>query len=750
MDECGLCVVVTTYARPDGLSRLIDDLVRELPAEGVEVRIYDDHSPYADAALGRRIARLGWRWLRAETNHGRRNWWQWWNVILEDLKSSPARHFIVLQDDMRLCSHFFDRALGLWSAIDDSRKASLYLLIAEGRSELGTSCWTPVRSEVAGPALLTGWVDMNAFLCDRGLFNELQWKLHPIPARRWNGRDEIGSGVGQQISRRAYDLGLNMYSVQRSLTVHDDSPSLMNPAARVKQAMRTVSFVDGDEEAARLACARPKVFASLASIPTREAGLQRVVESLAQQVDELGVYLNGYLRVPSFLGRLGVEVVESGKRGDVGDAGKFHWAGTRTGYQLVCDDDILYPADYVAKLLEGLERHGPGIVAGFHGSLLKEPVDDYHRSRRLLHFTRALASDTGVHVLGTGVAGYHSSAIRVSPEDFPERNLADIWFALLGQRQQVPFVCLRREEGWLREIPGYRQDSIYAAARRNPGPSRETRAIQSHSPWAVYRPRPDPAAEPAPVSVRNRRPAPSPLKPATSPKLVRVRASGPTRTVTLVLPDRDHITSAVQRSGTYYERDLLDAIRSRRTGGTFVDVGAHYGNHTAFFALECGARRVLAIEPNPPAFTGLLETVSANSLEPVVSARRIAVHSSWRNVKVVQLPWRPRPGSGDGTNSGRVSIVRATGGGSPAAPLDEILVEVQELGVLKVDAEGLSADIMASGRRVIARYRPLIAAEAATPEERNALRMVLGPLGYREGERYCWTPTWLWEPVEAI
>ena len=34
-------------------------------------------------------------------------------------------------------------------------------------------------------------------------------------------------------------------------------------------------------------------------------------------------------------------------------------------------------------------------------------------------------------------------------EDSPSANMADVWLALLGQRQRVPFVCLRRTEGWL-------------------------------------------------------------------------------------------------------------------------------------------------------------------------------------------------------------------------------------------------------------------------------------------------------------
>ena len=637
---------------------------------------------------------------------------------------------------MRLCERFFERSAALWEAIDDPRKASLYLHLSAERAELGGRCWTPVPARRVGPVVLSGWVDCAAFLCDRRLFDALGWRLHPVAERRWHGSEVASSGVGQQISVRAHQAGLGLYRVAESLTVHDGGPSLMSAEARRRWSMATIGYVDGEAAAAARIRRRPHVFASLATVPARERGLERVVDALLPQVDALGVHLDRRARVPRWLDRDRIAVV----RGDRGDAGKFAWAGTTSGYQLVCDDDLDYPPDYVERLIEGIERHGRRAVVGFHGAVLREPVSDYFRSRRLLHFASPLARDTPVHVLGTGVAGYHVSALRVTPEDFPEPNMADIWLALLGQRRRVPFVCLRREPGWLAELPGFREDSIYARARRDG--RRETEAVRSHQTWTLHSlPRPvvPPRARP------RRRPRPA-RRPPIAPPLIRVPVTGPTRGATLVLPERDHITEAVRRSGTYYERDLLDAIHARAATGAFVDVGAHYGNHTVFFAVECGAERVIAIEPSPAAHAGLVEAVGENELEAVVATHRLAVHPRWRSVAVTALPWRARPGGAARSNSGRVGVTRD--GDVLAAPLDEVLDGVEPVGVLKVDTEGMSAEVLASARRVLRRDRPLVAAEAASEAERHALRALLGPLGYREGRRYCWTPTWLWEPDE--
>jgi hypothetical protein len=300
----------------------------------------------------------------------------------------------------------------------------------------------------------------------------------------------MSSGVGQQLSMRAQRAGLGLYRVARSLTVHDGSPSLMSAEARRRWPMETVGFIDGDEAARARVRTRPQVFASLATIPARERGLQRVVEALLPQVDSLGVYLNEFERMPRFLDREEIVVARSQECGVRGDAGKFFWAGTTSGYQLVCDDDIDYPDDYVDRLVAGIERHRRRAVVGFHGCVLHDDVADYHRSRRLLHFTQALPADAAVHVLGTGVAGYHATAISVAPEDFRAPGMSDVWLALLGQRRRVPFVCLRRKAGWLRELPGYRDDSLYVRARRRAavpgaGAGPETLAVREHGRWEL-------------------------------------------------------------------------------------------------------------------------------------------------------------------------------------------------------------------------------------------------------------------------
>lgn len=196
--------------------------------------------------------------------------------------------------------------------------------------------------------------------------------------------------------------------------------------------------------------------ATLASIPERAHLLRRVVEALLPQVDRLGVYLNDYAIMPAFLRHPRIEV-----RGgpfapgpDRGDAGKFAWSMEgEDGIRFTCDDDLDYPPDYCDTLEAAIEWYGRRAVVGFHGVIVRRPVEDYYRDRGVLHYCSALPEDRDVHILGTGALAYHTSTIRVDPDGWP-RNASDVGLGADLQRARVPRVCLAHTAGWLRSMEG--------------------------------------------------------------------------------------------------------------------------------------------------------------------------------------------------------------------------------------------------------------------------------------------------------
>jgi hypothetical protein len=257
----------------------------------------------------------------------------------------------------------------------------------------------------------------------------------------------------------------------------------------------TVNYIDGDDalneklaEVSTLIKNRTGVTVGVASIPSRRDTLRQVVERLLPQVDSLGIYLNNYLDVPDFLKNPKISVVRSQDEGDRGDAGKFFWVDKVQGYYFTCDDDLLYPPDYIENLLKVIEDYGRRVVVGVHGAILKEPLTSYYQSRKVLHFCKALGAPTQVHVLGTGTVAFHTSTIKVTPADFPKPNMADIWLAVLGQVQQVPFLCVPRGEDWIKDMDT--TDSIFNNSAHRTGSAQDTanlqtQVIQRYQPWKM-------------------------------------------------------------------------------------------------------------------------------------------------------------------------------------------------------------------------------------------------------------------------
>ncbi|MGG5171542.1 FkbM family methyltransferase [Pseudarthrobacter sp. J1738] len=186
----------------------------------------------------------------------------------------------------------------------------------------------------------------------------------------------------------------------------------------------------------------------IATMPGREPGLRTVINSLLPQADEIFVYLNGMDEVPT--GIVHDSRVRFFTGPDYGDRGKFLFVEDFTGYYLTCDDDIEYPDFYVDYMIDGIERYGRKAIVGWHGSIFGPDFEDYYNSkyRQVLSFSTLRGKDTPVHLLGTGIAGFHTSTMPVLFEDFEYPNMADAFLARKAQQLKVPMVVLRHERGW--------------------------------------------------------------------------------------------------------------------------------------------------------------------------------------------------------------------------------------------------------------------------------------------------------------
>lgn len=200
-----------------------------------------------------------------------------------------------------------------------------------------------------------------------------------------------------------------------------------------------------------------KIIANIATIREREKNLFNTVESLLPQVDAIHICYNGYKPSHDWPDKVMWSVKDNSK----GDAGKFFLycqAPQAFDVWFFCDDDLIYPADYVEKSLKRLKQF-PKDVLSYHGRRLKpRPIGSYYNRHRVSGY-RCLA-DVPNDVcfghdgtLGTGVMFFNSGTLDIDWNWFEHPNMADIWLAKFAIEQKKRMIVLKHEEGWIRPQP---------------------------------------------------------------------------------------------------------------------------------------------------------------------------------------------------------------------------------------------------------------------------------------------------------
>jgi len=133
-----------------------------------------------------------------------------------------------------------------------------------------------------------------------------------------------------------------------------------------------------------------------------------------------------------------------------------------------------------------------------------------------------------------------------------------------------------------------------------------------------------------------------------------------------------------------------------------IDVGAYVGDSAIYFVLK-GARRVIAIEPHPSAYSEMLDNIKINNLEGVITPVNVGLASKPGkvcigdvNVEVTSVTYH---GPGDCPNA------------VPAVTLSELInkfgIDPSDA-VLKMDCEGCEYDIILNDYEHVRLFRELI------------------------------------------
>jgi len=159
--------------------------------------------------------------------------------------------------------------------------------------------------------------------------------------------------------------------------------------------------------------------------------------------------------------------------------------------------------------------------------------------------------------------------------------------------------------------------------------------------------------------------------------------------------DEDDLIQREHVRGLFYEPEELEIIAKHFKGGTFVDIGAHVGNHSIFAAKFFGASKVIAFEPNPAAYLILKCNIALNGLES-----RIVHHA---------VGLSDQPGRADfitpRNNLGATRLSHCAEGAFTLARADDVLANDQ-VDFIKIDVERMEMKVLAGLSGTIARNRP--------------------------------------------
>lgn len=204
-----------------------------------------------------------------------------------------------------------------------------------------------------------------------------------------------------------------------------------------------------------------KVVVSLCSIPSRSKSLKKTIDSLKSQVDIIYLFLDGYESCPDFVkNNYKIRLIKAPEGSSPRDNAKFipfNELKKSLGefYYFTCDDDIVYPADYVNTHIRSLRVFDNKIVLGVHGVVVSENPRSYFKNRFIYHFEDDYLSDYAlVNNLGTGTVAFHSSVIKeIDVDKWPQGGMIDIFFGQLCYRENIPMIALPRHSGWLYADP---------------------------------------------------------------------------------------------------------------------------------------------------------------------------------------------------------------------------------------------------------------------------------------------------------
>lgn len=142
---------------------------------------------------------------------------------------------------------------------------------------------------------------------------------------------------------------------------------------------------------------------------------------------------------------------------------KFYGADKTDGYYLTIDDDLTVSPGYVKYLISKVDQYNA--LVSFHGKHYRPPVPTYRSWIGNYRCLDDVPQDTLVNFVGSGCCAFHTSRLKISIDDFPRPNMADIFTSKVATDQGVPIYVVKHRKGCMKYISPAQGTTIWETTK---------------------------------------------------------------------------------------------------------------------------------------------------------------------------------------------------------------------------------------------------------------------------------------------
>ena len=197
-----------------------------------------------------------------------------------------------------------------------------------------------------------------------------------------------------------------------------------------------------------------KVIVGMATMKGREKECEKAVKSLLMgsvKPDDVVVWNNAKADI------------------DLTDNGKFYGLEkykNEAVYYLSCDDDIIYPYNYIEKCLKEIRIHK--CIITFHGRKLKGLGLNYYRQHKGYSCLQTYPQTAEIDVPGTGVSAWSTEYFNpVGIHLAEDKKMSDLVFALKAAQFNKKIMHIGHSGNWIVDQKIPIENTIYGTENKN-------------------------------------------------------------------------------------------------------------------------------------------------------------------------------------------------------------------------------------------------------------------------------------------